>query len=419
MSVVKKFVKKKHHLANPAKTDRILKMNNEKPFFLGLSRNVFFTGLVSLFMDISSEMVYPLVPLFLTGVLGTTKTTVGIIEGIAEATASILKVFSGYMSDRLGKRKLLMTIGYGISAVSRPIIAYSGTWFEVLTARFIDRFGKGIRTSPRDAIIADSTEVGSLGLAYGFHRSMDTVGAIIGPAVAFALLFFFVDNLRLVFLVSTIPAIIAVALIIFFIKERKKTKEELAHLPKLNIRQFNGPFRSYMVVIGLFSLGNFADAFLVLQAQNLGVSKELIPIIYLVYNIIYAISSVLLGALADKVGIKNVILASFVFFSLIYLGVSQATSALHIWILFPIYGIYKGMTEGTQKAYLAFLSPKEHKATAFGIYYTVSGLMLLPASIIAGYLWDNIGPGTTFLYGSAMSIVAAIIFAAAGKRDKG
>ncbi|MBI2413510.1 MAG: MFS transporter [Deltaproteobacteria bacterium] len=385
---------------------------------LGLGKNVFFTGLVSLFMDISSEMVYPLVPLFLTGVLGTTKTTVGIIEGIAEATASILKVFSGWLSDKLGKRKFLMTIGYGVSAASRPLIAVSNTWFQVLTARFIDRVGKGVRTSPRDAIIADSTERERLGLAYGFHRSMDTIGAVIGPGIAFALLFLSKDNLRLVFYASTIPGVIAVVIIILFIKEKRRTREEAQAPPKLSLASFNGPFRRYLVVIAVFSLGNFADAFLVLQAENAGISRELIPVVYVLFNIVYAMSSAPLGALADKIGVKSMILASFILYSLIYLAVAFSTSAMHIWILFPIYGIYKGMTEGTQKAYLAMLAPTEQKATAFGVYHTVVGVMLLPASIIAGYLWDNIGPYATFLYGSAMSFAAAVFFAFTGRRDR-
>jgi len=384
----------------------------------GLGKNVFFTGLVSLFMDISSEMVYPLVPLFLTGVLGTTKTTVGIIEGIAEATASILKVFSGWLSDKLGKRKFLMTIGYGVSAASRPLIAVSNTWFQVLTARFIDRVGKGVRTSPRDAIIADSTEKERLGLAFGFHRSMDTIGAVIGPGIAFALLLLSKDNLRLVFYASTIPGIIAVAIIILFIKEKKRAVGEAKAPPRLSISSFNGPFRSYLVVIAIFSLGNFADAFLVLQAENAGISRELIPIVYVLFNIVYALSSAPLGALADKVGFKNMILASFLLYSLIYLGVAFSSSPIHIWILFPIYGVYKGMTDGTQKAYLAVLAPKEQKATAFGVYHTVSGVMLLPASIIAGFLWDNIGPYATFLYGSAMSLAAAVFFAFTGRQDR-
>jgi MFS family permease len=358
-------------------------------------------------------MVYPLVPLFLTNVIGATKTAVGIIEGIAEATASILKVFSGWLADRFGRKKLLMVLGYGTSAVSRPVIAVSNTWFQVLTARFIDRVGKGVRTAPRDAIIADSTDSSRLGLAFGFHRSMDTIGAVLGPGIAFVLLYLFVGNLRLVFFASTIPAVIAVLLIIIFIKERKRTmaeEEEAARLPRLSIASFNGQFRRYLVVIAFFSLGNFADAFLVLQAEHLGIRSELIPIAYLSYNIIFAASSVPMGMLADRIGLKNMILAGFLAYSAIYYLVGLSTEAIHIWILFPVYGIYKGMSEGNLRAYLAKLAPSRQKATAFGVYHTIVGLMLLPASIIAGWLWDNLGAGATFFYGAVMSAIAAVLF---------
>ncbi|MBI5587618.1 MAG: MFS transporter [Deltaproteobacteria bacterium] len=376
----------------------------------GLGRNVFFAGLVSLFMDISSEMIYPLLPLFLTGVLGASKTTVGIIEGIAEATALILKVFSGWISDRFGKKKLLMSIGYGISVVSRPVIANASTWFEVLTARFIDRFGKGVRTAPRDAIIADSANSSNMGLAFGFHRSMDTIGAVLGPAAAFALLYFFHDDLRLVFYASAIPGLIAVAVIIFFIKEKKMTKEEIAGVPRLSISSFDGPFRHYMLVVAIFSLGNFADAFLVLQAKNLGVREHLIPVVYLLSNIVYAAASTPMGMLADRIGIRRMVLYGFISYAAVYFLVGMASTTAHIWILFPLYGVYKGMSEGTQKAYLALVAPTERKATAFGVYHTVNGLMLLPASIIAGFLWDKFGASMTFFYGAVMGLLAAFIF---------
>lgn len=382
----------------------------EKTIF-GLGRNVFFAGVVSLFMDISSEMVYPLVPLFLTNVLGATKTTVGVIEGIAEATASIVKVFSGWLSDKFGKRKLLMGLGYGISTVSRPVIANAATWFEVLAARFVDRTGKGIRTAPRDAIIADSTDNSRLGRAFGFHRFMDTVGAVIGPALAFMLLSVYTGNLRLVFYVSTIPAAIAVIVIALFIKE-KAHRRELARMPRLSFESFNGPFRHYIGVIAIFSLGNFADAFIILRAQNLGVAKEHITIIYLVFNIIYAVSSIPLGLLADKIGLKIMLLAGFLYYSLLYAGFAFATANLHIWFLFPLYGVYKGMSDGMQRAYLAALAPPERRATAFGVYHTAVGVMLLPASIIAGFLWDKYGPLETFLYGGVMSLIAGAYFAA-------
>lgn len=382
-----------------------------------LSRNVYVAGLVSLCMDISSEMVYPLLPLFLTTVLGASKTTVGIIEGIAEATASILKVFSGWLADKFGKKKLLMTIGYGTSALSRPIIAGAGTWFEVLTARFIDRTGKGIRTAPRDALIADSTPKEQLGTAFGFHRMMDTIGAVIGPLAAFIILYFVADGLRLVFFLSAIPAVAAVLLIIFFLKEKKHARDGAA-LPRLSIKSFNGPFRHYLVVIGIFSLGNFADAFIILRAENLGVAKAHITIIYLIYNLVYALSAAPLGILADRVGMKKMIFAGFLYYSLIFIGFAFAATGMQMWALFPLFGIFKGMSDGTQRAYLASISPPERKATAFGVYHMVVGITLLPASIIAGILWDTFGPAQTFLYGSILSFVAAAVFLA-GRRKKG
>lgn len=387
-------------------------MSDKKIF--GFSRNVFAAGLVSLFMDISSEMIYPILPIFLTTVLGASKATVGIIEGIAESTASILKVFSGWLSDKMGKRKLLMGIGYGVSVLSRPIMATSASWGEVLTARFVDRFGKGVRTAPRDAIIADSVENNNLGKAFGFHRSMDTIGAVIGPAIAFFVLALFLNNFRLVFWLSVIPGIISVLLIIFFITE-KVHKRETATIPKLTIRDFNGNFRFYILVIFIFSIGNSSDAFLILRAENVGVPKEFIPIIYLIFNLVYSLSSTPLGMLADKIGMKRMILFSFLFYAGIYAGLAFVSNQYQILGLFILYGLFKGMSEGTQRAYLASLAPPERKATAFGIYHMSVGFALLPASIIAGALWDKIGPEATFLYGTVTALLAFILF---GMRKK-
>ncbi|MBI5894370.1 MAG: MFS transporter [Deltaproteobacteria bacterium] len=383
-------------------------MDNKKIF--GFQKNVFTAGLVSLFMDISSEMIYPLVPLFLATVLGTTKTTIGLIEGIAESTASILKVFSGWLSDTLGRRKLLMGFGYGISVISRPITALSSAWSHVLTARFVDRFGKGIRTAPRDAIIADSADGNNLGKAFGFHRAMDTVGAVIGPAIAFLILLLFANNFRLVFWLSIIPGLIAVILIIFFITEKRKSRDELAKLPKLSFKDFNGDFRHFIFVVALFSIGNTSDAFLILRAENLGVQKEYIPIIYLLFNLVYSLSSMPLGILADKIGMRKMIILGFVLYSVVYFGFGLADSAIYVLPLFCIYGIFKGMSEGTQRAYVATLAPPERKATAFGVYHTVSGIALLPASIIGGILWDKIGADATFFYGAITGLLSAILF---------
>ncbi|OGQ43082.1 MAG: MFS transporter [Deltaproteobacteria bacterium RIFCSPLOWO2_01_FULL_42_9] len=382
-------------------------MSDKKIF--GFSRNVFAAGLVSLFMDISSEMIYPILPIFLTTVLGASKATVGIIEGIAESTASVLKVFSGWLSDKMGKRKFLMGIGYGVSVLSRPIMATSASWGEVLTARFVDRFGKGVRAAPRDAIIADSVENNNLGKAFGFHRSMDTIGAVIGPAIAFLVLALYLNNFRLVFWLSVIPGIISVLLIIFFITE-KAHKREATAIPKLTIKDFNGNFRFYILVIFIFSIGNSSDAFLILRAENVGVPKEFIPIIYLIFNLVYSLSSTPLGMLADKLGMKRMILFSFLFYAGIYAGLAFVANQYQILGLFILYGLFKGMSEGTQRAYLASLAPPERKATAFGIYHMAVGFALLPASIIAGALWDKVGPEATFLYGTVTALLAFILF---------
>lgn len=385
-------------------------MDNKK--ILGLQRNVFIAGLVSLFMDISSEMIYPLVPLFLATVLGTTKATIGLIEGIAESTASILKVFSGWLSDRLGKRRLLMGLGYGVSVLSRPIMATSNLWGQVLAARFIDRVGKGVRTAPRDALIADSTEFNNLGKTFGFHRAMDTVGAIIGPGVAFFLLALW-GNFRLIFWLSALPGIIAV-LLILLIKEKKRQMpvgvENLTLDPLSKTPVLNKGIKYYILVITVFSLGNTSDVFIILRAEDMGIPKEVIPLTYLLYNIVYSLSSMPLGALADRVGMERMITVGFLLYVGIYLGLAFAPNATYIWVLFALYGLFKGMSEGVQRAYLATLAPEDRKATAFGIYHTSVGLALLPASIIGGILWDRIGPSATFIYGAVAGLSAMILF---------
>lgn len=385
---------------------------------------------MSLFMDISSEMIYPLVPLFLATVLGTTKATIGLIEGIAESTASILKVFSGWLSDRLGKRRFLMGLGYGVSVLSRPIMATSNLWGQVLAARFIDRVGKGVRTAPRDAIIADSTEFNNLGRAFGFHRAMDTVGAIIGPGVAFFLLALW-GNFRLIFWLSAIPGIIAV-LLILLIKEKgsgvmglplqRVSKSEAKRLiilrgqglgvkdPTPNPLILNRGLRYYILVISIFSLGNTSDAFIILRAGDVGIPREVIPLTYLLYNVVYSLSSMPMGALADRVGMERMIELGFLLYAGIYLGLAFAPSPHYVWLLFAIYGLFKGMSEGVQRAYLATLAPEDRKATAFGIYHASVGLALLPASIIGGILWDRIGPSATFIYGAVAALSAMVLF---------
>jgi len=380
----------------------------------GLGRNVYVSGAVSFFMDVSSEMVYPLVPLFLAGVLGVNKSVIGAIEGVAESTASVLRIFSGWLSDRLGNRKALMAAGYAISTLSRPIIALAGNWHQVFAARFVDRFGKGVRTAPRDAIIAESADPGVMGRAFGLHRAMDTLGAVVGPAAAFMLLSVYEDGFRTVFWLSMLPAAVAVALIIFFIRERHDARpgQPEARKPKLTLRYFDWRFKAFIAIAVVFALGNSSDVFLILRSRQLGVPTAVIPLMYMCFNLVYSLSSLPAGIAADRFGMKRVVLAGFVLFALVYLGFATAVSAGQAWLLFGLYGVFMGLTEGVQKAFVASIIRPEYKATAFGVYNAVVGLAMLPASLLGGWLWDTVSPEATFYYGAATAAVASLMFGA-------
>ncbi len=384
-------------------------MEQEKKYF-GFSKNVFFTGLVSFFMDISSEMIYPLVPLFLANVLGVNKSMIGLIEGIAEATASLLKVFSGWFSDRIGKRKGLMLAGYGISTLSRPIISLAGTWQQVFASRFVDRLGKGIRTAPRDAIIAESAEKTHLARAFSFHRSMDTMGAVVGPAIALILLQLYNNNYQMVFWLSMIPGVFAVLIIAMFIKEKKRAAVAPADRPKLTLKYFDWKVKFFLVIVTIFALGNSSDVFLILRAEQVGISTVMIPAVYLTFNLVYSLSAIPAGIAADKFGMKRIILLGFILFAGLYYGFAVARSNSDIWVLFSLYGLFMGLTEGIQKAFLATIIPPDFKATAFGVYATAVGLATLPASLIGGVLWDRVSPSATFYFGAATAALSAILF---------
>ena len=384
-------------------------MQENKKFF-GFGRNVFVSGLVSFFMDIGSEMIYPLVPLFLANLLGVNKSIIGLIEGIAESTASLLRVFSGWFSDRIGNRKWLMVTGYGISTVSRPIIAFATTWQHVLGFRFIDRFGKGIRTAPRDALIAESSKTSHFARAFSFHRSLDTMGAVIGPAIAFLLLGIFSNDYRKVFWLSIIPGIVAVLLIIFFITEKEKAPVTPSERSKLTLKHFDWKFKFFVFIAGIFAIGNSSDVFLILRAQQIGIPIIMIPIVYLLFNLIYSLSAIPAGIVADKFGKKRVILLGFLLFAILYYGFAVAEDTKTIWILFGFYGLFMGLTEGIQKAFLSTIIPSDFKATAFGIYNTVVGLAMFPASLIGGWLWDTISPSATFYFGAITATLSVILF---------
>lgn len=385
-------------------------MPDDKKYF-GLSENVFFSGLVSFFMDISSEMIYPLAPLFLANVLGVNKSMIGLIEGIAEATASLLKVFSGWFSDRIGRRKHLMLAGYAISTLSRPLIALAGGWRQVLVSRFVDRLGKGIRTAPRDAIIAEATPKSHLGRAFSFHRSMDTMGAVAGPAIALMLLRLHHNNYRTVFWFSVIPGIIAVLIIAAFIRERRPTAAAPSALLFPTFRHFDRMTLFFILIATLFALGNSSDAFLILRAEQVGIPTVMIPAVYLLFNLVYSISAIPAGMAADRFGKKRIILSGFALFAGLYYGFAVVSTSVGVWILFVLYGVFMGLTEGIQKAFLATIIPPDFKATGYGVYATATGLATLPASLIGGLLWDRVSPAATFYFGSATAALSALLFA--------
>lgn len=375
---------------------------------LGFPRNVFFLGIVSLFMDVSSEMIHPLIPIFLSETLHASKTFIGIIEGIAESTASILKVFSGWFSDKIGRRKPIIFWGYGISIFSRPILAVATSWIHVLIYRFTDRVGKGVRTAPRDAMIADSAEKPLLGKAFGFHRAMDTIGAVIGPTIAFLLLGLFHNRIQTVFWFSVIPGVVALVSILLFVREVYQHCP--IERPKIRFKGIDRRFKIFLLISALFTLGKTTEAFLILRAQEIGVDINSIPLLYLTFNIVSASLSIPAGLVADKAGKRKTIMISYILLSLLYIGFATAKVPLHAWALFVGYGVFIAMNEGVQRAYVATLIRPEIKATGYGIYHTVIGLAALPSGIISGLLWHNIGSYALFYYSAFISFISFVLF---------
>jgi len=383
----------------------------------GISKNVFVLGLVSFFNDVASEMIYPIVPIFLTSILGAPVAIVGLIEGIAESTASILKVVSGWLSDKLQKRKPFVVAGYSFSAISKILLSLAFSWPFVLFARFVDRFGKGTRTSARDALIAESSETSTRGKSFGFHRALDTLGAVVGPLAALSAIHFLDNQFRLIFFLAFIPASIGILLLLFFVKEKKKEVNS-APVFHFNWRNLDPSFKIFLLISFIFALGNSSDAFLILRAQNLGLSVILVVLAYVLFNFTYALFSMPAGIISDKIGPKKVLLGGFLLFSAVYLFFGLAHSSLFLWFLFPIYGIYMALTEGVGKAYISNLVPQEKTGTAFGIYQTTIGLCTFFASLIAGLLWTYIGVSVPFIFGSITAIISALLFIVLEKKIK-
>ena len=379
---------------------------NKQKIFSGITGNVLILGLVSLFTDISSEMIYPLLPLFLTTVLGGGPAFLGVIEGVAESTASLLKLVSGILSDRLPGRKKLVLAGYTISSLARPLTAIAGTPLAVLFIRFADRVGKGVRTSPRDALIADSVEPAIRGKAFGFHRSMDHAGALIGPVIATLLLTWYSLDIRTVFWLAAIPGGLAVLLII--LKVRDVEKKEAVEGSFLGVFP-KGRLRAYLIVLFIFTLGNSSDAFLLLRAGQLGVAPALIPLLWAFFHVVKMLSSMPFGVLSDRIGRRGVIIAGWGVYVLAYTGFAFASSSLHVWLLFAVYGLFYGLTEGVEKALLTDIAPPAERGSAFGWYNFAIGAGALPASIIFGLIWQKAGAPAAFGLGALLACLAAIL----------
>ncbi|MHB8933878.1 MAG: MFS transporter, partial [Bellilinea sp.] len=359
-----------------------------------LPRNVWVVGFTSFFMDISSEMVLNVLPLFLANVLGVQTSIIGLIEGFAEATASILKLFSGWFSDKIGGRKWLAVIGYGLSALVKPFFYIASSWELIAGVRWADRVGKGIRTAPRDALVADSVTKETRGLAFGFHRAMDTAGAMVGILIAAVVVWLTQKNaldlskstFQMIVLFSLLPAVLAVLSLMIGAKDVAVKGQREA--PKLSLRGMGKPFYVFLVIVSIFTLGNSSDAFLVLRAQNLGVTVTGILVMLAVFNLVYSLVSTPAGSLSDRIGRRRLIIGGWLVYAAIYFGFALAQSAWQVWLLYVVYGLYYGLAYGTANALVADLVPENLRGTAYGTYHAVIGLLAFPSSLIAGILWQ-------------------------------
>lgn len=375
-------------------------------------RNIIMLGLVSCFADISSEMVYPLIPLYLTVTFGATPVLVGIIEGIAESVASLLKVFSGYISDRFQHKKALAFSGYATGVIYKIALLCASSWTGILVARVIDRFGKGVRTAPRDVMVSESADKNSMGKAFGIHKMLDMAGSATGIFLAFLLMKYVGENgYKMVFAISMIPIIFALFLF-FFIHEKKEEREVIKreHFWK-NISKLDNQLKLYLAVTFLFTLGNSSNSFLLLRASDIGFTSSNTILLYFIYHVTASILAIPCGKLSDKIGRKWVLVGGYITFALVYFGFAFCNTKPVMILIFVVYGIYTAMTAGVERAFIAEIAPPELKGTMLGLHSTLAGVALLPASVIAGLLWSHIGAFAPFLYGSVMSLISAVILA--------
>jgi MFS family permease len=373
---------------------------------LGFSRNVLATGINSFLTDTSVKMVYSVMPMFLMSI-GASKTSLALIEGIAESTASLIKAFSGFWSDKIGKNKPFLLIGYGLSAIIIPFYTFVTTPLHVLLLRFTERFGKGIRTAPRDSLIAGSVTNGESGKSFGLQKAMDNSGAIAGPLTAFILLSALPGNYRLIFMFAGIPAIIGIFVIIFGIREAKKSENEL--FKKFSFRELPARYYFFLGIIFIFTLGNSTDALLMVKANETGVKVALIPLVYLLTNVVSVIGAIPAGILSDRIGKEKILIAGFLIYALVYYGFGVTANTKIIIGLYAIYGLYSASTDGIQKAFISDLVDKNKKGTGMGIYNALIGITLLPASLIAGVMYDKINSSIPFYFGAITALLSAVL----------
>ena len=379
---------------------------DEKKKIFGLEKNAFFTGLTSFFTDTSTKMVYSVMPLFLLSI-GASKTTISLIEGIAESTASLLKAISGYWSDKIGKNKPFMIIGYGITAIITPLYALARIPIQILFFRFFERIGKGLRAAPRDSLISGSIKKNEAGKTFGFQKAMDNSGAIVCPLIAFLLLSIFPLNYSYIFLLATIPAILGVLTIIFFIKEAKAEKKETTN--KISLKLLPKKFYFFLIIIFVFTLGNSADALLLVKTSETGIDKSYIPFVYMIFNTVSVLLAIPIGKLSDRIGREKLIILGFIVYAIVYYFFGRFNSINVFIFLFMLYGFYSALTDGSQKAMISDIVSKDLKGTGFGIYHAVLGITLLPASLIAGLLYDKVNSNAPFYFGSIMALIATIL----------
>jgi MFS family permease len=375
----------------------------------GFNRNIFYAGIVSFLTDTSTKMVYSIMPLFLMSI-GASKTTLSVIEGIAESTAALVKAGSGFFSDRIGRNKPFMAVGYAVTAIVTPLYALVASPLHVLGLRFVERFGKGVRTAPRDSLVAGSATKGDAGRSFGLHKAMDNSGAILGPLLAFAFLQVFPEDYRSVFLLATIPAVIGVLTIVWLIREAAKPKESL--YKRFRFRDFPPRFWLLMGIVFVFTLGNSTDALLIVKANEVGVKVAYIPLVYLVFNVVSVLLAVPIGRRSDRIGRERVLVFGYLVYAAVYFGFGWTSDVRAIFGLFAAYGVYSAATDGIQKAFVSDLLDRNKQGTGLGIYNALLGLTLLPASVIAGVLYDRVDASVPFYFGAATATLAALLMLA-------